>query len=216
MYPSNTLCPLVCSVLLWLCVTFSCSWALSLRRPCPKTWCGSQQKEFLSTPQSSLLHGPWRDLELSLSQHRSTCVPMDEGPLSLMACVTPSNFLCIEGSTVLLLVWWAGVVRTPSFIPIAPRSVLGYGDTWVTVTWVLWLMSRMGNRHNTQLRCASVVVVIVTCLQSPFSIMRNKVKTLAWRPGVIRRSGPVAASLDSGDSWDANVPELCLSPSGWP
>ena len=75
-------------------------------------------------------------------------------------------------------------------------------------------MSRMGNRHNTQVRCASVVVVIVTCLQSPFSIMRNKVKTLAWRPDVIRRSGPVAASLDSGDSWDANVPELCLSPSG--
>ena len=75
-------------------------------------------------------------------------------------------------------------------------------------------MSRMGDRHdNTQVRYVSVVAVIVTCLQSPFSIMKNKVKTLAWRPAVIR-SSPVAASLDSGDSWNANIPELCLSPSG--
>lgn len=36
----------------------------------------------------------------------------------------------------------------------------------------------MGNRHdNTQVRYASVVAVIVTCLQSPSSIMKNKVKT---------------------------------------
>lgn len=76
-------------------------------------------------------------------------------------------------------------------------------------------MSRMGERcDNTQVRYVSVVAVTVTCLQSPFSIMKNKVKTLAWRPDVIRRSGPVAASLDSGDSWNASVPELCLSPSG--
>ena len=76
MYPSNTVCPLMCSVLLGLCVTFSCSWALSLRRCCPKTSFGSQQKDFLSTPQSSLLlHGPQRDLELTLSQHRSYVHP---------------------------------------------------------------------------------------------------------------------------------------------
>lgn len=90
----------------------------------PKTWLPSQQRDLLCYHMAHI--ESWASV---CPKVEVMCIPVAEGSPALLVHVSPSNFLCSAGPAVLLLVRWASVTRTPSFIPITHTM------SWIIVIW---------------------------------------------------------------------------------